>query len=138
MEKTMRKTKIEKLDALIMGGFLGGVDTVKYNKEDINFLHRALIYVYDKQVEIIDYLNQDQPEEEKKDWRKELEKVVVKRWGEEYIGTHPYCEMYDIVEGFIEQVEQEAEERGRGEIIQLLKDKKKLEDWLEEKSKLTK
>ena len=125
----MSKTKIEKLDTLTMGGFLGGVDTVKYNKEDINFLHRALIYVYDKQVEIIDYLNQDQPEEEEnKDWRRVAKKFMI---------VNDYRYYQAELEKLIEQEKQKSYEEGRREIIQLLKDKKKLEDWLEEKIKLT-
>jgi len=38
-----------------------------------------------------------------KGWKEKLEKVVTKRWGKEYIGTHPYCEMYDIVEMVLQQ-----------------------------------
>ena len=73
--------------------------------------------IIEKINEIIDCLNQDQLEEE--GWYCECGEKVEK-------GEH-ICE--EELEGFIQQEIDRAREEGRQEIIQLLKDKKQLEEF---------
>lgn len=75
-------------------------------KEEVETLEK-----YDKSV--VQLWKNASNEVEEQEWETRLENLVKERWGEEYIGTHPYNEMYDICKEIISKNEVEKEEPTR-------------------------